>query len=160
MTGNEIDIRIQSILKVCETHRERLQHAVTSLSDIFPLNDPDVEKLTPDQISHTDQMIYRFSHLQDTLGGKLFPALLESLGETPSGMPFIDVLNHLEKLGIIDSKDTWLGMRENRNLATQEYPDQTAERTRGLNEIFNQSATLSRALENVKGYLAKRSESV
>lgn len=39
--------------------------------------------LTEEQISHTDQLIYRFSQLQDTLGGKIFPAVLPTVRKAP-----------------------------------------------------------------------------
>jgi hypothetical protein len=84
-----------------------MQYAMDSLKDIFPIDIKTYKGLTPEQISWTDQLIYRFSQLQDTIGNKLFPLILDGLGEYAPNMPFIDILNSLEKLSIIESTEQW-----------------------------------------------------
>jgi len=53
------------------------------------------------------------------MGGKLFPAILENLGEEINSLPFIDRLAKLEQLGIIPSAEDWMLLRETRNILTQ-----------------------------------------
>ena len=67
----------------------------------------------------------RFGRLQDTLGDKLLPALLDWLAE-PVG-PAIDNLNKAERLGWIESVDTWIEVRRLRNRMIHEYVRDPAE---------------------------------
>lgn len=60
----------------------------------------------------------RFSKLQDTLGAAMRHAALLS-GE--SGVTFLRVLVFYEKVGVIDSIDSWQLYRTTRNLAAHEY---------------------------------------
>jgi len=67
------------------------------------------------------------------MGGKLFPALLEILGEETKGIPFIDLLTKLEELNLLENSRDWLLLRETRNIVTHEYPFITREVIDGLN---------------------------
>jgi hypothetical protein len=114
---------------------QRLQYARDSLKNIFPIDTKSFLELAPEQVSRTDQLIYRFSQLQDTIGNKLFPLILEGLGEYTPNMPFIDILNTLEKLSIIEGAEQWLSLREIRNLVTHEYSGNEQEMVDALNEL-------------------------
>lgn len=61
------------------------------------------------------------------MGEKLFPAVLQLLQEYKQNLPLIDVLNKLEKLGIINSTDEWIDFRKLRNSLTHDYPDNEEE---------------------------------
>ena len=69
-----------------------------------------------------DQLLFRFSKLQDALGLRLIPATLAVLSEPFEEWPMIDRLNRLEKLGFIEVDD-WLRWREIRSRLAHEYPD-------------------------------------
>ena len=60
----------------------------------------------------------RFSKLQDTLGAAMRHASILS-GE--SGTPFLKVLSFYEKLGVIESMESWQICRVTRNLAAHGY---------------------------------------
>jgi hypothetical protein len=60
----------------------------------------------------------RFSKLQDTLGAAMRHAALLS-GE--SGVTFLKILAFYEKVGVIDSIDSWQLYRTTHNLAAHEY---------------------------------------
>lgn len=64
----------------------------------------------------------RFGKLQDVMGAKIFPLILEIL-EEDGAISFRDKLNRLEKLGFIDNANWWSDLRNIRNELTQEYPD-------------------------------------
>lgn len=66
-----------------------------------------------------DAFVSRFGRLQDTVGDKLLPALLNALAE-PVGAA-IDNLDKAEKLDLIASADTWMEMRRLRNQMVHEY---------------------------------------
>ena len=70
-----------------------------------------------------DQILFRFTKLQDALGERLVPATLQQLAEPFEDWPMRDRLERLEKLGYM-SVDNWLRWRELRNRLAHEYPDQ------------------------------------
>ena len=56
----------------------------------MPLDTEQYNDLDGLQVSVIDQMIFRFSKLQDTMGEKLFPSILKLNGESVKKMTFID----------------------------------------------------------------------
>jgi hypothetical protein len=70
-----------------------------------------------------DQILFRFTKLQDALGERLVPATLQQLTESFEDWPMRDRLERLEKLGYL-VVDDWLRWRELRNRLAHEYPDQ------------------------------------
>jgi hypothetical protein len=71
-----------------------------------------------------DAFVARFGRLQDTVGDKLLPSLLEALFETPG--PAIDNLDKAERFGFIESADDWMQMRRLRNQMVHEYIEDMA----------------------------------
>ncbi|WP_139556643.1 hypothetical protein [Methylotetracoccus oryzae] len=69
-----------------------------------------------------DQLLFRFTKLQDALGQRLVPATLAALAEPNDAWPMRDRLNRVEKLGYLDVDD-WMRWRETRNRLAHEYPD-------------------------------------
>jgi len=76
-----------------------------------------------ERIKTIDAFIFRFIKLQDFMGDKFFRAILESVGEYKDNMSLIDVLDKMEKLGMITNADKWIEFRVARNKLTHEYPD-------------------------------------
>ena len=107
---------------VCDLHQKRMMSAYNHLVLLFPLDEKKFSQFTEEQISFTDQLIYRFAKLQDTMGNKIFRLVLDGLGEETNGIPFIDLLTKLEKLQLLENHNDWLLMRETRNLVSHEYP--------------------------------------
>jgi hypothetical protein len=77
----------------------------------------------PNRLRTLDQLLYRYTKLQDALGQRLVPATLAALTEPFEEWPMIDRLNRLEKLGYLEV-DSWLRWRETRNRLAHEYPEQ------------------------------------
>jgi hypothetical protein len=73
----------------------------------------------------TDQILFRFMKLQDTLGERLVPATLDALAEPFEDRPMRDRIDRLEKLGYLNV-EAWLRWRELRNRLAHEYPDAPA----------------------------------
>ena len=69
-----------------------------------------------------DQILYRFSKLQDAVGERLIPATLASLAEPFEDRPMRDRLDRLEGLGWLDALQ-WLEWRGVRHRLAHEYPD-------------------------------------
>jgi len=91
-------------------HRRRIGEAIECLDR------------EPDSVPCTDQLIYRFSKLQDAMGKKLFRAYLSMVGEMDETMTMIDVLNKLEKWHLLE-RSFWKRVRDIRNEIAHNYDD-------------------------------------
>lgn len=136
--------RLKSVSRECQLHLDRLNHARQKLAGRFPLSVEDWQNLDNDTISHLDQLLFRFGRLQDTIGQRLFRHLLELSLEWDDSEPFIDKLSRLERLSIIPSAEQWLILRELRNSAMHEYPDQPELTVANLNRIHDAAEPLAR----------------
>lgn len=57
------------------------------------------------------------------MGGKLFKVFFDEIGEYNNNMSLLDVLDKLEKFGIIDDANKWIKYKKPRNQLTHEYPN-------------------------------------
>lgn len=89
------------------------------------------------------------------MGEKLFRLVLNNLKEndvSSNSMPFIDILNKLEKYKIINSADEWLNLRKIRNSFTHEYPEDLLRRIDSLNNGFNHIYDIYNIYAEIKNY--------
>ena len=98
----DIQDSLEQKLYECNKHIEKINTAKEYLKDIMPLSVDSYLKIDKIQSSFIDQLIFRFSKLQDTIGGFLFKATLILAKEDVKPMTFLDILNRLEELKIID----------------------------------------------------------
>lgn len=71
-----------------------------------------------------NSFLFNYLKIQDRIGRKLFRLALQQWRELdPDSMTMLDILNRLEKLGIIESVETWDELRELRNALAHEYPE-------------------------------------
>lgn len=122
MLTNELKDKLNETLAICELHHQRMMFACTSLDKYWPLTQENFKQISQIELALFDQLIYRFSKLQDSMGARLFKQLLEALEEEVEGLPFIDILYHMEKLGLIDKAKDWIALRQTRNAVSHEYP--------------------------------------
>jgi uncharacterized protein YutE (UPF0331/DUF86 family) len=94
------------------------------------------------RLFQVDSVVY-----QDILGDKLFPLWLELVGEKQK--TFLDDLNRLEKLGIIDSVDTWLQLRGLKNKMVHEYIESLEVLASSLNQAAEYIAFLQASMDRV-----------
>ena len=156
MLNEELNDRIRNAIAAGDAHISRMKSALKRLSPIFPLTEGKFRDLTDDQVSYTDQLILRFLKLQDLLGQKIFPEILLALQEDYSNRPFLDVINRLEQLRILDSAEGWIALREVRNLITHDYPHLIGELVDGLNQLSVKAVELSDVYERVREYISGR----
>ena len=121
MNATVKEARLASAAWECDRHRAALDtalaewHAGATPGSAQLEADPGLRRLT-------DQILYRFTKLQDTMGERLIPAMLGWLQEPHEAWPMRDKLDGLEKLGYLDV-DHWLQWRDVRNRLAHEYPD-------------------------------------
>jgi len=144
MTTNEkVNIeRLKTSLQKCRIHLQRLQYAVSQTEKFFPIEREIYQNFQDAQIGNIDQLVFRFTKLQDEMGTNTFRYVLVYLQEDILDKPFRDILNRLERLKIIDSSDTWLALRELRNDLAHEYPMMLDETIDKLNHLFTQLPVL------------------
>lgn len=153
---NEPLDKLNEAVILCNIHSERMNFAREKIKMYFPLDKEKYLRLLPEELSFFDQLIFRFSKMQDSMGGRLFPAILENLGEVVNSLPFIDRLAKLEQLGIITSADEWMLLGETRNMITHEYPFITDEVIDGLNLLNRHCELIMNIWEQIKCYIQIR----
>ncbi|KAF3981978.1 MAG: hypothetical protein HFP81_10255 [Methylococcales symbiont of Hymedesmia sp. n. MRB-2018] len=139
----------------CDQHILRIIAAKKYLKHTMPLSTSDYEKFDDVLISFADQLVFRFSKLQDTLGERVLPAILILSKEDVKRKTFIDILNRLEELEIIN-KTQWLNLREVRNQIAHEYSFNTTEVVENITDIFNSSDELLVVYQTVKQFCLKK----
>ncbi len=129
-------------------HLERINDAFTELKKQyqFPIKQQDFDKIlhSKQDLAFSDQCIYRFSKLQDCIGAKLFKALLLYQGENVN-RPFLDILNLLESMHIIDV-DEWFEIRDLRNEIRHNYENNDDLAKDILNAIYKNKDDLEQTL--------------
>lgn len=147
--------RIASYISVCNIHSERLANSIRNLKKLIPFSVAQYKMLNEQEVSFLDQMSYRFGTLQDAMG-RLLRLILLSLGEDVTNLPFIDILNKAEKLGIIENAHEWITLRELRNLLTHEYSEKIEEIVEGINKLYEISKRLLEIYKEIIEYIDKR----
>tara|TARA_R110001592_G_scaffold168705_1_gene404985 strand:- start:16309 stop:16728 length:420 start_codon:yes stop_codon:yes gene_type:complete len=136
-------VNFEGILTVCETHAERLSYALSRLSEKHPFTPFIIQELNDVDLAFCDQFLSRYSKLQDLMGTKLLPAVLELTYEEGELRSSIDKLNRLEKIGAISSASEWLELREMRNQLAHDDPDDPEIQSSLLNKALQKCAAYS-----------------
>jgi hypothetical protein len=118
----------------------------------IPFTSESLDHLTDMEMAILDQFSTRFAKLQDTMGVKLFPAVLELTKEQGVLDAFVDKLNRLEKIGAIPSANDWLMLREMRNAFSHEYPDDPDIQAAILNRAFALAKELIATLGHLEAF--------
>jgi len=153
--GNKTVVYQQKVLdnlKESYTHLERLNGAFHELQKtyLFPIGKDAFEHILKNiqHLAYSDQIIYRFSKLQDCMGAKLFKALLLYQGENVN-KPFLDILNQLEVIDIINVDD-WFEIRDLRNEIAHNYEDNDSQAINILNNIYKLKRELEKILNAIE----------
>ena len=143
--------KLQKILKEIDIHLFRIENAFAELSKhhTLPFDENGFSKVLNDSIAlaFADQIIYRFSKAQDSMGAKLFKALMLYQGENVD-KPFLDILNSLEKISILNV-DKWFELREIRNEIAHNYEENDNAGRNIINSIYQHKDELKLILETV-----------
>ena len=131
-----LKLKCASALEECKKHVQRINTALKFLEPLFPLTEAVLNALSDEQTAVLDQFLYRFAKLQDCIGLRLIPAVYALLESDTSAHPFIDILNRLEKLGVLTSAADWQYFRSLRNNFAHEYPDRPEDIVHGVNALY------------------------
>ncbi len=145
---------IQENIQIAKLHLDRLKKAFEEIKERNLLEKFDIDDF--ETVKVIDTFIFRFIKLQDYLGQKLFRRFLEEIGEFYEDMSFIDILDKLEKLGVISLSEEWIEIRKLRNKLTHEYPDEIEEVKEEIKIAMDKITTLEKTIENIEKYLKER----
>lgn len=156
-----IDIRIEKLIIECDKHLKRINSAYLKMAKFMPLNEKNYQQLTDDEIEHTDQFLFRFAKLQDAIGERLFILLLEFIKEeNVRNRIFIDILNRLEQIGLLEDKNEWLELRKIRNNIAHQYEDEPRQAAEALNAIYAAKPILDKIYTAINTYYVKTRDRV
>jgi hypothetical protein len=151
---------VLAALTECGHHAAILRKARAELGDIRFVAES-VEDLPSDTIKLMDQSAYRFGKLQDTLGVRVLPGILDLSEEPfPEGTPFAQKLQRLERLNVIPSVEQWRTLRELRNQLAHEYVDAPALKAAALNRFLDGINGLLQIWHQVSDYVEPRGWSI
>jgi hypothetical protein len=134
----------------CDKHLHHLQHAIDSLQPYLPATANFIASMDDERVQDWDQFILRFSKLQDTMGMRLYPAVLAYLEEPFETRPMLDKLYRLEQLGLLMSVEMWQQLRAIRNRFAHDYPEEDALKAAYLNEAVNSVQIMKDLLGRIK----------
>lgn len=152
MGYQDIDyLRVKQNLEEGYIHLKRIDEAIEEIEGKyrFPIDRDKFEKILQNRIdvAFSDQIIYRFSKLQDLIGAKLFKSFLLYQGENVD-KPFRDILNRFEKIKILNVEE-WFELRQLRNEIAHNYENNQDIAIEILNGIFEKRNELRTILDRI-----------
>jgi hypothetical protein len=154
-----VEFKLQPALAECALHRQRLHQAWLESCEYELFRQPgpaSAPQLTDAQVRTLDQLVFRFGRLQDAIGTRLLPALLQLTQEWRDNDPFLDKLNRAEKLGMLPSAEQWQLLRELRNQTAHEYPAQPELMLLNLQRLVQHVPLLENAFEQLAAFAQQR----
>ena len=148
------DNKLKTAVWEADRHLSVLESALADWQNFKVVDLAGLEK-DPNQLRILDQLLFRFSKLQDAIVQRLVPATLSALFEIYEDWGMIDCLNRLEKLGYLDVNN-WFRWREIRNRLSHEYPDNEAERFAAILAAITAAAELAEVYQHWRAMLIKK----
>lgn len=141
---------LKNKINVGNLHANRIEKALHHIQPFEPISAEFLENLSDENLGYLELLTGRFAKLQDFIGAKIFPLILEVLQENTQELSTLDRLHLLEKLGYINNTREWIDLRNTRNLATHEYPDDPKLMASNLEKIVLSAKSLLMYWENLK----------
>jgi hypothetical protein len=151
-------VKINSALREGLSHLSKIERARDLLKPYFPLTLTSFKELDDPIIEHIDQLVYRFTKLQDSMGRRLFPSLFYYLEPELDDIPFLDILNGLEKYGIIESTEKWQEFRIIRNSLAHDYPNAIGQTVTVLNQLYSDTIQFLELFNSAVNFVSKRED--
>ncbi len=146
-------IRLKDAWLQCQRHLHHLRHALNAVQHALPMTAEALRVLNDEAVQDWDQLVLRFTKLQDAMGSRLFPAALDVLQESFEDRPMIDKLHRLEKLGYVRDVAEWNRLSVIRNRFAHDYPEDDALKAAYLNEAAEAVTTLDLLLQRFEPLL-------
>ncbi len=147
-------IRLKDAWLQCQRHLHHLRHALNAVQHALPMTAEALRVLNDEAVQDWDQLVLRFTKLQDAMGSRLFPAALDVLQESFEDRPMLDKLHRLEKLGYVRDVAEWNQLRVIRNRFAHDYPEDDALKAAYLNEAAEAVTTLELLIQRFEPLLS------
>lgn len=112
---------LKDYVHIVDIQAERLGIAYRNIKKMLPLTAKKLQNPSESELAFLDMFSGRFSKLQDLIGNKIFPFIIDIEQETAPSQR--DKLNKLEKLGYLEDVHWWDALRDIRNKLAHDYPD-------------------------------------
>ncbi len=145
---------LQNHIQTVELHLDQIHFLLEELKNLLPFTAKIMNDMNRHQKADCDSLIFRFSHVQDTMGGKVLPLFLEENKEQTSSLTFIDKLNLLERLEILENADQWIDLRDLRNSVSHVYVKTAQEQADFLNKVCKAIPVFEECLGRIKQRIA------
>lgn len=146
---------INDVLAKVNLHKSRALMALNEIKEFD--GELDIEIFEDfEKIKTIDTFIYRFIKLQDMMGDKLFRVFLDAIGEYKDSMSLLDILDKLEKLGLVDDAIKWMEYRKLRNKLTHEYPSNEDEIIEGIKIAMEVFYEIDIIFKNISNYVDEK----
>ncbi len=142
-------------IKICDIHAKRLKSHFEKVEKLVPITAAKLSKFSEAQINNFDLVIFKFSKLQDDIGSKVFPIFLKTIEEDVESKTFIDILNKLEKIRVIENAEFWKSLKKVRNAIAHEYPDNPEIMAINLNDVLINTKIILKFWTKLKKEIAK-----
>jgi len=132
---------VKSLRDICDVHVDRIELAFSRIKHHFPVTGKTMKALSPEDLGFFELFTSRFGKLQDLMGAKLFEALLFEMRQDV-GVSLRDKINQLKKFNINIDSVLWFKLRDIRNQAIHEYPDNYDLLAKYLNALYENTPVL------------------
>ena len=153
MKNEKLEI-LKDTLDIIGKHFDQIDFVDSKIGHLFPLTTKKMKNMTRGEQVDCDVLIYRFTHLQDTIATKAFPLVLEVGQEQIDELFFIDRLNLLERRGIIEKAYQWQDLRDLRNKLSHEYVNQPEHQVKLINQVWQSLPIIRACVERIKQRVA------
>lgn len=151
----KVKLRIQFLDRVVQRECTHLNRTTKRLfEESFTLEKARKIGEDDDLSERVEAFVSRFSRLQDTLGDKLIPLVLDALGEHQAAA--IDNLDKAERFGWISSADEWYAIRRLRNQMVHDYMEDLNILTSAIQTAQIFVTTLSNTTQKLHAEIQKR----
>ncbi len=148
----------RSSIRECESHLKWIQRARMALRDRFPLGIDAMRTLEDRDVELLDQMIYRFTKMQDSLARRFLPSSYSLLEGSTDPVPFLDILNRLASLGVLPSVELWQFFRNLRNNLAHDDPESEEQTVATLNQLNERMPEFIALFETARDAISNRLE--
>ncbi len=147
---------IEKALRECDVHVKFITESLATLEKYFPLNIKSYSQIMKDSnMAYLDQFIYRYTKLEDVIGGTLISNIVYLFEYAENGKTFVEKLAILEREGLIESITTWEYFRSLRNRLSHEYALDVDRQINTLNEVCSGYFHMLEDLKKMKVFSEK-----
>ena len=150
---------LEDMIEALGRAAERLRWSVGRVRHAFPLSAGGAAAASPELMNDLDALLHRYETVVATLQDQVFRAITLAEGEGDKAITNRDRANLMEKLGAIDSADTFFALVVMRNRLSHEYPSDHQRIAARLNDVWSLLPTALHMAETAIDYTQRRLKS-